>query len=256
MPVVTPPAPETVQGRPVEVEDRGETPGGRTGGGGFREVAATVLDRPEYAPELLALAAVEVLGPRAGTWADGLRARYPEADAAGLARLAVRRFGRRAGVGGAAATATGLIAPVVESAAVLWAQAELVLHLAAAYGRDPGHPDRAVELLVSTGIHPDPVAARTALEAAAEATGEESGVSGTGVVAWSPVVASVWRLVEPLVGGGRLPVRLAARLLPGASALAAAAGGYAATDRVAARALAQYRPAGQSQSNHSRGSRA
>jgi uncharacterized protein (DUF697 family) len=47
-------------------------------------------------------------------------------------------------VGGATAAVAATSAPLAELAAVLWTQANLVLHLAAAYGRDRA-PDRAVE---------------------------------------------------------------------------------------------------------------
>ncbi|MFY1704996.1 hypothetical protein ACN28G_25305 [Micromonospora sp. WMMA1923] len=212
-----------------------------------------------------------------------MRAGYPEADSAGLARLATRRFVRRAGVGGATAATAGLFAPVAELAAALWTQADLVLHLAAAHGRDPAHPDRAVELLVLTRVHPDADAARTALTAARTAIKppseaaikpfSEAGIKPPHEAVdepqheakpqpWSELVEGARRLAAPLAAqdGGWWAVRLAARLLPGAAVLAAAAGDSAAAQRLAARATASYRHAGrettQSQSNHSRGSRA
>ncbi|GGL99856.1 hypothetical protein [Micromonospora yangpuensis] len=216
-----------------------------------------------------------MLGPGARAWADRIRAGYPEADSAGLARLATRRFVRRAGVGGASAATAGLFAPVAELAAALWTQADLVLHLAAAHGRDPAHPDRAVELLVLTRVHPDADAARTALTAARTAIKpfSEAGIKPPHEAVdepqheakpqpWSELVEGARRLAAPLAAqdGGWWAVRLAARLLPGAAVLAAAAGDSAAAQRLAARATASYRHAGrettQSQSNHSRGSSA
>ncbi|GAA3287000.1 hypothetical protein GCM10020218_049960 [Dactylosporangium vinaceum] len=44
-----------------------------------------------------------------------------------------------------------------------WTQGPMVLMLAAAYGADPAHPDRAVDLLVLQGIHKYTQTARTAL---------------------------------------------------------------------------------------------
>ncbi|MFC4018649.1 hypothetical protein ACFOW4_11955 [Micromonospora sp. GCM10011542] len=224
-------------------------------------MTARLLDHPGFAPELLALAAVRALGPDAGDWVERLRNRYPDAPADGLARLATRRFVRSAGVDGAAAAVAGLFAPLAELVLVLWTQANLVLHLAATYGRDPAHPDRAVELLVLTQVHPDAASARAALAAAraAAAPGEDP---------WSRVAEASWRLAAPPTAqaGGWLALRLASRLLPGAAVLAAALGDAAATDRLAARATTAYRPArgrsasvgeqGQSQSNQSLGSRA
>ncbi|RKN51607.1 hypothetical protein D7193_29825 [Micromonospora costi] len=204
----------------------------------LRAITVRMLDHPGFAPELLALAAVEALGPTARGWADRMRTAYPEATPDGLARLATRRFVRLAGVGGAGAALAGVFAPVAELAAVLWTQANLVLHLAAAYGRDPAHPDRAVELLVLAQVHPDAASARTALEAALAA-------DGPGEAPWPRAAEAAWRLAAPLAAqaGGWLALRLASRLLPGAAVLAAAAGDTAAAERLAARAVAAYRPA-------------
>ncbi|WP_433388677.1 hypothetical protein [Micromonospora sp. KLBMP9576] len=202
----------------------------------LRVAAARMLEHPAFAPELLALAAVEAAGPRARDWARRLRDAYPDAGADGLARLASRRFVRQAGVGGATAALAGLFAPAAELAVGLWAQANLVLHLAAAYGRDPTHPDRAVELLVLTRVHPDAENARAALAAARSVAEPEA-------AGWPRAAEAAWRLAAPLAAqaGGWVALRLASRLLPGAASLAAAAGGTAAAERLAARAVAAYR---------------
>ncbi|MFV2102316.1 hypothetical protein [Micromonospora sp. LOL_024] len=227
--------------------DVGPATSGRTPEWELRMLVARVLDDPGFAPELLALAAVEGLGPGAARWARRLRQAYPEADGAGLARLASRRFVRQAGIGGATASLAGVFAPAFELASVLWSQANLVLHLAAAYDCDPAHPDRAVELLVLTQVHPDAASARAALAAAraADGRGEQPGPRA---------VEAAWRLAAPLAAqaGGWAALRLMARLLPGAAALTAAAGDTMAAQRLSARAVALYR---QSQSNHSLGSR-
>ncbi|WP_229705725.1 hypothetical protein [Micromonospora sonchi] len=198
-----------------------------------------VLDHPGFAPELLALAAVDALGPRAGAWARRLRETYPRADGDGLARLATQRFVRQAAVGGATAALAGAFAPAVELVAVLWSQANQVLHVAAAYDRDPAHPERAAELLVLTQVHPDLTSARAALAAARAA-------DGPGEAPGPRAVEAAWRLAAPLTAqaGGWLALRLASRLLPGAAVLAAAAGDSAAAQRLAARAIATYRPPG------------
>ncbi|MFF3853554.1 hypothetical protein [Micromonospora sp. NPDC002575] len=264
----------------------------RTPEDGLRATAGRVLDHPDLAPELLAIAAVRALGPRAGDWAAWHRAAYPGATPDGLARLAARRFVRLAGAGGAVAMLAGLFAPVVELTAVWWAQASLVLHLAAAYGRDPADPERAVELLVLTRVHPDAQSARAALKAAERATAkratakrataegeaaERATAGGTAAGAGTPQAAeagagraakaaeevaaarvatgpagepwpqaakAVWRLAAPLTGraGGWWGLRVASRLLPGAAVLTAVAGDSAAAERLAARAVAAYRP--------------
>ncbi|MDM4783444.1 hypothetical protein [Micromonospora sp. b486] len=223
---------------PAVVERASAQPGfARTPVEGWRAVGPQLRDHPGFAPELLALAAVDALGPRASAWVEEVRQAYPEADADGVARLATRRFVRMAGTGGALAAGAGLFAPVAELATVLWTQANLVLHLAAAYGRDPAHPDRAAELLVLTLVHPDDGAARAALAAARAADAPAEGP-------WGRAAEAAWRLATPMAAqaGGWLGLRLAARLLPGAAALAAATGGTATAERVAARAVARYRP--------------
>ncbi|MEH0822202.1 MULTISPECIES: hypothetical protein [unclassified Micromonospora] len=231
-------AERTPEAEPAVAERTPGRPGiARTPVEGWRAVGPQLRDHPGFAPELLALAAVDALGPRARDWVEQVRRAYPEADADGVARLATRRFVRMAGTGGALAAGAGLFAPVAELAAVLWTQANLVLHLAAAYGRDPAHPDRAAELLVLTLVHPDDGTARAALAAARAADGPADGP-------WGRVAEAAWRLATPVAAqaGGWLGLRLAARLLPGAAALAAATGGTATAERVAARAVARYRP--------------
>ncbi|WP_197701446.1 hypothetical protein [Micromonospora coxensis] len=210
---------------------------GRTPGLDLAGIRSRLRQHPGFAPELLALAAVEGIGPRARDWAHGLREAYPDAGPDGLARLATRRFVRVAGLGGATSALAGLFAPVAELATVLWTQAALVLHLAAAYGRDPRDAERAVELLVLTQVHPDADSARAALDAARAA-------DGPGDRPWPRAAEAAWRLAAPLAAqaGGWVALRLASRLVPGAAVLAAAAGDAAAAERLAARAVAAYRP--------------
>ncbi|WP_247660425.1 hypothetical protein [Micromonospora sp. D75] len=78
--------PETL---PVTVDVRHAA---RTPEKGWRAVGPQLRDHPGFAPELLALAAVDALGPRAREWVAQVRRAYPEADADGVARLATRRF--------------------------------------------------------------------------------------------------------------------------------------------------------------------
>lgn len=221
----------------VEAENDPVQTSGRTPESDVRALIARLRDHPGFAPELLALEAVRALGPGAAEWAQRLRARYPDAPADGLARLATRRYVRAAGAGGAAAALAGLFAPLAELASVLWTQANLVLRLAAVYGKDPAHPDRAAELLVLTLVHSDATSAQEAL-LAAQTTGDP--VEG----AWPRAAEAAWRLAAPLTAqaGGWVALRLASRLLPGAAVVAATLGDAAAADRLAARAVAAYRP--------------
>lgn len=210
-----------------------------------------ILEHPEYAPELLALAAVRTLGPEAESWVRRTRDDYPTASAHGLARLAVRRFVRLAAAGGAVASAAGLLVPFATPAVLAWAQARLVLHLAAAFGKDPTAVDRAVELLVLTRIHPDEATAREALRAARDAPGR-------GEPPVHRAVDAAWRLATPFAARTStwLALRYASRRLPGLGLLVGAAAAGAETERLAARAIAHYRaaqPPPYSQSNHSFG---
>ncbi|MDG4762777.1 hypothetical protein O7632_01390 [Solwaraspora sp. WMMD406] len=201
-----------------------------------------LMARPDHAPELLALAAVDAIGPAAKEWAARLRHEYPAATDDALARLAVRRFVRLGGLGAAAATGAGLLAPVVELAAVGWTEAALVLHVAAAYQMDPTEPERAVELLVLALIHPDDESARAAVDRASRTVPDSADLAVR-------LVDAAQRIVQTVAGpaglsGGWALVRAAARLLPGARVLAASAGDMMLLERLAARATAHYRQAG------------
>ncbi|TWH67289.1 hypothetical protein [Micromonospora olivasterospora] len=212
-------------------------PSARTPGQDLRSTAARVLDHhPGFAPELLALAAVRALGPSARDWVAWHLAAYPDATADGLARLATRRFVRLAGAGGAGAALAGVLAPVAELAAVLWTQANLVLHLAAAYGRDPLDRDRAVELLVLTRVHPDAESARSALGVAGRRAAPESSL-GHGRSRRLGGWPRRWRR-RPAAGWGSGWRRGWCR----GGGAGRGGGDSAAAARLAARAVAAYRP--------------
>ncbi|MFB9234497.1 hypothetical protein ACFFWC_02925 [Plantactinospora siamensis] len=233
-----PPGDEAVPPRaPAPAVREQSAPAGRTpmGAGPVRRV----LDRPDRAAELLAQAAVELVGPRARDWAARTREAYPAAGPDGLARLASRRYTRLAGAGALLATATGLLAPVAELAAVAWAQAGLILHLAAAYDRDPTDPERVVDLLVLTGAHPDAASARDAL-------GGSDRRPGVGDQPVRRLLEGGRRIAAPFAAqsSGWMALRLAARGIPGGGPLTAAAANADATQRLAARAAAHFRNAG------------
>lgn len=101
------------------------------------------FDQP---PERLAELAVADLGPRAAAWVAWLRTIYPNAPAAGIARLAARQASRH-GVALAALDLAGPLAAPVYLSAGAWVRATLVLRIAAAYGHDPTDPRRVRELL-------------------------------------------------------------------------------------------------------------
>ncbi|MGA3489704.1 hypothetical protein ACK8GG_17035 [Micromonosporaceae bacterium DT55] len=196
--------------------------------------------QPVYAPELLALAAVQSLGPAAKSWADEVRSTYPDVTTAGLVRLATGRYDRMAKAGGALASLAGVAGPVLEGATLAWTQAGLLLHLAAAHDQDPTHPDRAAELLAFTGVHPDLTSARNAVGRAVDATGPDTEPTDDPV---RDVAEAGRRLAVPLAWqtGAWATLRLLTRRLPGAGPLLA---GIACADvnrRLASRAIAHYR---------------
>jgi hypothetical protein len=191
---------------------------------------------PGYATELLALAAVERLGPQAADNLRWLRDTYPGAGADGLARIAAARSVRQARTQGAVAGLVGPLAVFAETAALLWLQARLVLDIAAVYGRDPADPDRATELLTLLRVHPDATTALQALAAAREIVDD-----GPGGGSDAP------RMTVPLIRvAGRAVVRMstarqAARIVPGAGAALTAILDGRSTELLAARASKLYR---------------
>ncbi|MEN3305402.1 MAG: hypothetical protein V7603_1604 [Micromonosporaceae bacterium] len=181
---------------------------------------------PRYAPELLACAAVDLLGGQVDGYARWLAATYPHATPDSIARYAAQRYAKRAGYAVLVATLTRPLGGLAEAATLTWAHARLVLLIAAAYGHDPADPKRVPELLVLLGIHPDLPTARAALDAAANPTAHAPH-------GW----AGLARGLAAPVSGRRLP----ARFFPGAGVLLGAIVNSARTEAVARRAVTQYR---------------
>ncbi|MBO3739478.1 hypothetical protein [Actinoplanes flavus] len=127
-------------------------PGGEAAAGGdavegLGSLTEELLADPARTPEILAHTAVQHIGPRARAWAAQTRASYPTATTEAIARLAVQRFTRSAGVRGGLGALAGPYAPIALVATTVITHAELVLHLAAVYGLDPADPRRAGDLL-------------------------------------------------------------------------------------------------------------
>jgi hypothetical protein len=118
---------------------------------------------PLRAPELIALAASERHGPAAAAWAEKRRRVYGT-DPAALAEMAKRRHAQIARLEGAATGVGGIVTFVPDLVGLAWIQSRLVFFIAAAYGFDPLDRMRPAELLVLTGLYPDPHAARAALD--------------------------------------------------------------------------------------------
>lgn len=195
---------------------------------------ARLIADPGHSPELLALAAVQTLGPQAQEWAERMRDAYPNATPDGIARLASQQFVRFGTVSSVFAAVAGSYAPLTLLGTAALAHAELSLHVAAAYGLDPTDPARAVDLLLLTRVHPSREDAEAALAASREHSYEGAGVTD-----------AAWRLgrMVAVQAGGWMALRAANRFFPGTSLLAAVLTSRAAAQTVAARANLFYRGA-------------
>nr|WP_296064261.1 hypothetical protein [uncultured Actinoplanes sp.] len=209
-----------------------EPPETGTASGTAADAWGKLLADPAHAPEFLALAAVRTLGPRAAEWAAQTRAAYPKATDQALTRLATSQFTRLGSVGGAVGALAGLYTPAALMAGAALTQAGLALHVAAAQGLDPTHPDRAAELLVIAGIHASTADAEAAIRKAGE------GDSG-------PLTRFAGAIARQAAGWGL--VKLANRYFPGTAFLTALLTGTSAARQAATRATAYYRRSQESQ---------
>jgi hypothetical protein len=196
-----------------------------------KDTWSRVAADPARTPELLALTAVQVIGPRAAGWARDVRESYPTAGPDGIARLAVRQFTRRGGVSSALAAVSGAYAPVALAGTAAYHHAELVLHVAAAYSLDPGDPARAADLLVLTRVHPGLEEAEAAIAAAVAAGRSETGAATTRRLGRTLAVQA----------GGWAALRAVSRRFPGSALLVAAITSRAATETLGVRATTYYR---------------
>jgi hypothetical protein len=196
-------------------------------------------DDPQYAPEHLALEAVRRLGPEARAWAQSARAGHPDRQSDGLAQLAAKKFIARARLSGAVSGAAGLPGAVLDVGVLAWTQARMVLHIAAAYGHDPEHPDRATDLLVLQRVHKAAETARLALGVAAgrERAGALLRHSN------APLRQAILRLTVSLakMAGVRAAKRVFAKVIPGAAIILGTWANSSATTDLARRAEALYR---------------
>ncbi|MGC5052991.1 EcsC family protein [Micromonospora sp. DT48] len=208
---------------------------------------ATLWDRmrqdPQYAPEHLALEAVRRLGPEAAQWAQRIRAAQPGISTEALAEQAVRRFVNQARLSGAVSGAAGLPGAVIDVGVLAWTQARMVLHVAAAYGTDPTHTDRATDLLVLQKVHKAAASARLALGVAA---GRERAGALFGGGAQAPLGRVMLHLGIRLaqMAGVRAAKRVFAKLVPGAAIILGTWANSSATKKLAERSRALYRQHG------------
>ncbi|WBB52131.1 EcsC family protein [Verrucosispora sp. WMMD573] len=235
---------------PVPAEGQPVTPVPPTPGSRVVEAPpATLWDRmrqdPQYAPEHLALEAVRRLGPEAAQWVQRIRAAQPGIGAEALAEQAVRRFVNQARLSGAVSGAAGLPGAVVDVGVLAWTQSRMVLHVAAAYGVDPTHPDRATDLLVLQKVHKVAASARVALGVAAGRERAGALFGGGGQAPLGRVVLHLGvRLAQ--MAGVRAAKRLFAKVVPGAAIILGTWANSSATKKLAERSRALYRQHGES----------
>jgi hypothetical protein len=197
------------------------------------EAWAKIVADPGHSPELLALAAVQTIGPRAREWASRISSAYPTASAAGRARLAARQFTRFGVLSSVFAAQAGSYAPVALLGTTALTHADLVLHIAAAHGFDPMDEQRAVDLLVLTKVHPTRDDALAALRTAKQPAYEEEDGGFTD---------AAWRLGRLFAAqaGSWAVVRVVNRLLPGTSLLTAVLASRSSAQALSARAHRYY----------------
>ncbi|HEX8627571.1 MAG TPA: EcsC family protein, partial [Catenuloplanes sp.] len=180
----------------------------------------TLWDRmrqdPQYAPEHLALEAVRRFGPEAATWAQHARATQPGVRPDALAGMAVKRFTNLARLSGAVSGAAGLPGAMVDIGVLAWTQARMVLHIAAAYGIDPTHPDRATDLLILQKVHKVAETARLALGVAAGRERAAALSAATGGVPMGRLMVTLGVKLAQMAGI-RAVKRTFAKVIPGAA---------------------------------------
>lgn len=194
---------------------------------------------PQYAPEHLALEAVRRLGPEARDWVERARVQEPGVPPDVLAQRAVKKFVTLARLSGAVSGAVGLPGAVVDIGVLAWTQARMVLHIAAAYGVDPTHGDRATDLLVLQKVHKVAENARLALGVA---SGRERASALFGMTA-APLGRTFFLLGLKLaqMAGVSAAKRLFAKSVPGAGVVLGTWANSSATTSLARRAQALFR---------------
>jgi uncharacterized protein (DUF697 family) len=200
---------------------------------------------PQYAPEHLAVEAVRRIGPQAKAWVDYVRQGRPGLNGEQIAQIAAKKFTNIAGLSGAVSGAVGLPGAVADFGVLAWTQARMVLHIAASYGVDPTHGDRATDLLVLQRVHKVAQTARAALGVAQgrERIGAVVAASAAGAAARPGTGRLIGQLTVKLarMSGARALKRLFAKVVPGAAIVLGHWANRSATRELAGRSMAHYR---------------
>jgi EcsC protein family len=216
-------------------------PSGLEGQRFYLEMLDDLRREPSYALETIALRAVEVHGAAAAAWLkDASTISYTPDQ---LAKIAVKRSTNLARLEGGTLGFGGFTTIAPDLAALVYILTREVVFVAAAYGNDPTHPDRAAELLVVTQVYDTVEDAQAALER----RGERLAVALAKQQVKRQLSGSGKRqrtLSERLVryAGRRAAKRYGGRLVPGLGAVLGAIDNGAAARETGARAIAFYRP--------------
>ncbi len=130
---------------------------------------------------------------------------------------------------------------MVDVGVLAWTQARMVLHIAASYGVDPGHPDRATDLLVLQEVHKYAESARLALGVAAGREKPGALLTGRGDTQVGRVLLKLGvRLAQ--MAGVKAAKRMFAKVIPGAAIILGTWANSSATTDLARRTRAHYGP--------------
>lgn len=190
-----------------------------------------VRAQPDRAPELIALAAAERLGPGAERWA----AEHAGTPPPRLARRAVKKHVRLSRLEGATAGLAGAWGIVPDLAALAWLQSRMVFHVAAAHGFDVRHPMRPAELLALTELYETPQQAREALDGVGRRVVVAYAEGKLGSSAGSTLRGRLLKMV-----GERVAHRAAAKVIPGVASPIMAVQNANAMAELGERALRYY----------------
>lgn len=203
----------------------------------YADLAQELRREPAYALETIALAAVQVHGASAQAWLREVAPLRYTPDQ--LAKIAVRRSTNLARLEGAAFGLGGFVTIAPDVAAIVWILTREVVFVAAAYGQDPTHRDRAAELLVITEIYDTVEAANAALDRQGERLAIALARRSAGTKLRGKRRSMSHRMIR--LAGKSAAKRYGGRMVPGVGAVLGAIDNAAAAKDTGARAVAFYK---------------
>ncbi|MBO9534583.1 MAG: EcsC family protein [Solirubrobacteraceae bacterium] len=227
-----------------DVAERFLRPSGLDGQRFFLDVLEDLRADPTYALETIALRSVEVHGAAAKAWlAESKSVPYSQEQ---LAKIAVKRSTNLARLEGATLGFGGFLTVAPDLAALVYILTREVVFVAAAYGHDPTHPDRAAELLVVTQVYGSIEEAQAGLDRRGERIAVRLAKNQVKAALPGSGAKRQRTLSERLIryAGRRAAKRYGGRLVPGIGAVLGAIDNGAAARETGERAIEFYRPHG------------